>query len=172
MKNTGILLNFEWLAQIILGGGVSIWLPSLEVKARWRNLLSRLFFSSFLLGSWPPHNAVSWPAPPDGKFYWCGHHSWRLTDAYILPGLCRGRHHAWSFGIQAPYLEAAGERCAVLLNSKSCPTGGSHVLRYHSIPVIKVISLFPSALYFHFISQLVKNLGTGDIYWKLSNSHT
>ena len=41
-----------------------------------------------------------------------------------------------------------------------------------SIPVIKVMSLFPSALYFHFISQLVKNLGTGDIYWKLSNSHT
>ena len=144
MENTEILLNFEWLAQIILGGGVSIWLPSLEVKARWRNLLSRLFFSSFLLGSWPPHNALSWPAPPDGKFYWCGHHSWRLTDAYILPGSAEaGTVHG---------VLAAGERCAAPLNSKSCPTGGSHVLRYHytsnkgnvSLPICLILSFYIS----------------------------
>ena len=76
--------------------------------------------------------------------------------------------------MQAPYLETAGDRCAVLLNSKSCPTGGSHILRYHyTSNKGNVLSLFTSALYFHFISQLVKNLGTGaDIYWKLSNSYT
>jgi len=76
--------------------------------------------------------------------------------------------------MQAPYLETAGDRCAVLLNSKSCPTGGSHILQYHyTSNKGNVLSLFTSALYFHFISQLVKNLGTGaDIYWKLSNSYT
>lgn len=87
------------------------------------------------------------------------------TEAGTMPGVLR---------TQASYLETAGDRCAVLLNSKSCPTGGRHILRYHySSNKGNVLSLFPSALYFHFISQLLKNLGTGvHIYWKLSNSHT
>lgn len=87
------------------------------------------------------------------------------TEAGTMHGVLR---------MQASYLETAGDRCAVLLNSKSCPTGGGHILQYHySSDKGNVLSLFPSALYFHFISQLVKNLGTGvDIFWKLSNSHT
>lgn len=59
-------------------------------------------------------------------------------------------HHTWAVQRQVPCmefygcLETAGDRCAVLLNSKSCPTGGSHILQYHyTSNKGNVLSLFP-----------------------------
>lgn len=61
-----------------------------------------------------------------------------------------GRYHAWSFTDAGIILrETAGDRCAVLLNSKSCPTGGAFLTI--TIAVIKVMSYLSSPLPYTFI---------------------